>query len=329
MARLGYAPQWNASAPVSRGQRIKFVDAFDDMLIAHETGNTVSVLEPSTGARRWSLDLAGPLAKFIGNLRLPEGDVLSASEDEVFVLDGRSGVIKKRQKLAVLANTRPVLAGNTVVFGCGTGEVLGHNLISGYKLWGFQMPGAIEGDLAVIGPFVGAVSQTGEIVVLDPARGASVGRARIFDGVNVPPASSEDSMFIAGRDRSVWGFTALTDSKPLWRVRTERPLRDRPVHHEGTVFVTIAERGLTALDAFTGEVKWSNKDATGSVVAVRRGRLIVWNGETAFAVDPERGDIHERTELPGVSRIVFDAFVDGNAYLVEPAGLVQKFSPRN
>lgn len=329
LARLGYGPQWNAFIPVSRGQRVKTIDPFDDMLIAHETGNTVSVLEPNTGATRWALDLAGPLTKFTGNTRLEDGDVLSVNEGELFVLDGRSGIIKKRQNLAELASTPPVVAGNIVVVGCANGEVLGHNLLSGYKLWGYGMQGSIRGDVVPVGPYVGAVSDRGQVAILDPRRGTSVGRAEIFDGVHVSPASSDSAMYIAGRDRSVWAFSATTRGNAIWRERTERPLRAKPVYHDGAVYVTIGERGLTALDAYTGEQKWANSEARGEVVAVRRGRLIVWDGETALAVDPERGDVQERVKLPGISVIATDAFVDGNVYVAEPGGLVQKFSPRN
>jgi len=329
MARLGYGPQWNAFIPVSRGQRVKSIDAYGDMIVAQETGNTVSVLEPNTGATRWALDLAGPLTKFTGNARLADGDVLSVNEGELFVLDGRSGIIKKRQNLAELANTPPVLAGNIVVVGCANGEILGHNLLSGYKQWGFGMSGSIRGDLVAIGPYVGGVSDTGQIAVLDPLRGTSVGRATVFEGIDNSPASSDSAMFIAGRDRSVWAFAATTSGTASWRVRTERPLRAQPVHHDGTVYITIEERGLTALDSYTGEQRWANKEVTGSVVAVRRGRLIVWNGREAFAVDPQRGDIQQRVELPGISRIATDSFVDGEVYIAEPGGLIQKFSPRN
>lgn len=329
LASLGYGPQWNAFVPVSRGQRVKSIDAFDDMIIAHESGNTVSVLEPNTGATRWALDLAGPLTKFTGNTRLPDGDVLSVNEGELFVLDGRSGIIKERQNLAELANTPPIVAGQIVVVGCANGEILGHNLLSGYKLWGYKMEGPIRGDVVAIGPYVGGVSDTGQIAVLDPIRGTSVGRAKIFDGLSNSPASSDSAMFLASRDRSVWAFSATTGGTALWRVRTERPLREQPVYHDGTLYVTINESGLTALDASSGEQRWANREVTGSVVAVRHGRLIVWNGSQAFAVDPQRGDIQARVDLPGIAKITTDSFVDGVLYIAEPSGLIQKFSPRN
>ncbi len=328
MAALGYRPQWNAFAVVPRGRTMSFFDASPDILVAHESGNSISVLEASTGANRWRLDLAGPVAKFLGNIRdARNADVLSLSQTEVFVLDSRTGVLKDRQRLATITNTPAVQFGNILVYGCPTGEVQGHNLASGYKQWGYQLSGSIDTNPARMGNSVAVVSAGGDVAILDPLLGSSVGRGRIFEGPRSNPVATETALFIASTDQSIWAF-GVEGGDPLWRVRTERALTGQPAVYKGMVFVPVPNLGLSGYSTGTGERIWSAAGVGGAVVGVRNGRLIVREQEEALALDPVSGEVLERVAMKGVWKMATDAFVDGNMYLVEPKGRVQKFSPR-
>lgn len=327
MSALGYQPQWNAQATLARGAKMAFFDAYDDILIAQGSSNVISVMEASTGTRRWSLDLADKLVKFVGNIRNDAGDIISSSDSEVFVLDQRTGVIKERQQLAIIVSTAPQKFGTILVYGSPSGEALGHNLASGYKQWGFQLNGGIEAEPVRIGSNVALVSQRGEIANLDPRSGGSVGRARIFSGLRNDPVASQGALFVAAEDQSVWAF-APSGGNPLWRARTEHRLTGQPAHHDGVLYVPIPVEGLTAFAGGTGERLWSAPEVTGEVIAVRAGKLIVRQKDEVLAVNAASGEVETRVKLRGLSMIVPDAFEDGNVYLVEPGGRIQKFSPR-
>lgn len=328
MASLGYRPQWNGFAVVGRGREITFFDAFDDILVAHESGNSITVMESSTGASRWALDLADSLVKFVGNIRdTRTGDIIASSQSELYLLDSRTGVINDRQRLAMIVNTPPVQFGNMLVYGCPNGEAQGHNLTSGYRQWGNRLAGAIEANPVRLGNAVAVVSQRGEVVILDPASGSSFGRARIFGALRNHPVATGTTLFIASTDQSLWAFGESAGT-PLWRTRTEHQLVGQPAYFNNTVFAPIPVEGLCAFAASSGTRLWSNPEARGHVIAVRNGRLIVREQNAALAVDPVSGEILERVPLRGLSMLVPDAFVDGNMYLVEPGGRIQKFSPR-
>lgn len=328
MSALGYIPQWNAFAVVPRGNKITFFDAFDDMLVAQESGNSLTVMEPSTGAARWSLDLASSLVKFVGNIRdSRNGNIIASSQGELFILDSRTGVINDRQQMAVIVNTRPVQFGSMLVYGCPDGEAQGHNLSSGYRQWGNKLSGSIEANPVRLGESVAVVSQRGDVAVLNPTTGSSFGRARIFGGLRNNPISTDTTLFIAGTDQSVWAFGPNAGS-PLWRARTEQQITGQPAYFNNAVFVPLPVEGLSAFAASSGERLWSNPEIKGHVIASRNGRLIVQEKDGAMAVDPISGEILERAVLRGLSMIVTDAFSDGNMYLVEPGGRIQKFSPR-
>lgn len=328
MSKLGYKPQWNAFAVVPRGNKMTFFNAYDDILVAQESGNSITVMESNTGAARWSLDLAESLEKFVGNIRdSRNGDIISSAQGELFLLDARTGVIRDRQRLSVIVNTRPVQFGSMLIYGCPNGEAQGHNLTSGFRQWGNKLSGAIEADPVRLGDTVAVVSQRGEIAVLDPASGSSFGRARIFGALRNNPIATETTLFIASTDQSVWAFGSSAGS-PLWRARTEHQITGQPAYFNNAVFVPIPSEGLTAFAAGSGERLWSNPEIKGNVIAARSGRLVVREKDGALLVDPISGEVLESVALRGLSMIETDAFADGNLYLVEPGGRVQKFSPR-
>lgn len=326
-AALGYQPEWIGYPVVPRGRKILYLDAYDDLILVHESGNSVTVMDAATGANRWSLSLAGDLTLFVGNTRLANGDLVCSSQGEVFVLDPGSGIVKERNRLAVIANTRPVAFGRLLVYGCATGEVLGHNLASGYKQWGYMLDGTITARPVRVGDVVAAVSQGGEWAALDPIEGSAVGRGRIFGGLANHPVASEDGLFIAGLDQSIWAF-APTQREPRWRVRTEHPIRQQPVLHAGRLYVVLEREGLACFDAADGSRRWTTAGLSGHVAAVRAGRLIVWDGHVAALVERESGEVLERIVLPGIDRLTTDRLEDGRLYAYSLKGEVQKYSPR-
>jgi outer membrane protein assembly factor BamB len=285
------------------------------------------VLETSTGRVRWSLELGSPLERFVGTAQAANGDLLCCQQGEIQVLDAKTGVLKDRQRLEVIANTRPVVFDSMVIFGCPTGEVLAHNLNSGYKQWGHKLLGAIIADPVRIGDNVAAVSSGGEVVILDPRRGMRIGAAKVFGGTDANPAASERSVFIASLDQSLWSFDQF-GGPARWRERTEFPLRQDPAYHDGSVYVAIPGQGLVCFNSEDGSRTWTAAGLSGEVVGVRGGQLIVWDGKVASTVDMQRGDVVARVNLPGIKLVMTDAFVDGNLYTSTAKGEVSKFSPR-
>lgn len=326
LAKLGYRPEWNAFAAVPKGTTALFVDEFSDIITVLNSAGVLSVLETTTGARRWSLQLGGPLTRFVGLARREDGTLLVASQSEVYLLDARTGVITDRQRLAVLANTRPLVSGPMVLFGCATGELLGHNLSSGYKLWGYALDSAISADLRVVGESVAAVSDSGEVLFVDPRSGSSRGRARIFAGPGAAPASNVGALFIAGRDQSLWAFEPSSQS-PLWRARTDAPLTSAPFVYEGKVILTVPGLGLCAFEEGTGARVWASKDVGGDVLTVRDGRLVVWDGARVFLVAPADGAVAEQVDIPAASALVASSPREGTLYILGAGGQVQKFMP--
>jgi len=329
-SRMGYRLDWVGFPFVDAAPRgvLRDAAAFDDVFVIQDRNSTVSVLETGTGKVRWSVDLAGPLTKFVAitrDVHNPD-QLMICSESEAFTLSLASSNLVGRERFERVVNTRPVMVGGMGIFGTSTGEVYAHQFGHSTTAWAFRMNGAIEADPILIGDTVGVVS-IGEDVCFFSLGGSLLGRARLFGPVATNPVTDGRSLIIAGLDQSVWSIDP--SGLRLWRHRTSSPLRTQPTVHDGVLYVNVPGTGLVALDPTSGEQKWACKDLSDArVVGVRAGRLLAWTGRGMATVDPATGDLVDRVQTPGIMNVFSDRFVDGNLYAVSERGVVGKFIPR-
>ena len=67
----------------------------------------------------------------------------------------------------------------------------------------------------------------------------------------------------------------------------------------------------------------------GTVIGIRAGNLVVWNGSLVLLLDKERGDIIRSYVVPQTAMMLTDKFEDGNLYAVSDRGVVVRFVPRS
>lgn len=325
--KVGYRLNWRGYpfAGTRGAPRVTELRAWSDYVIAQERSSEVSLMESTTGAVRWSTDLANPLTRFVGVTRDARDPnlVLVASESELFGLTAQTGNLLNRERFEKVVNTRPLVAGPLAIFGTSTGEVQAHLIGRSVKAWGFGTSGAIDAAPVRVGAAIGFVSQAGDVLFLSEG-GAVIGRSRIYSGLANDPVANDSTMFIAGLDQSLW---AIDPSGSLrWRVRHSAPLRAQPATDGPRVYCDLPGQGLTGFDAATGRQLWVAKNTGGTVVGTQGASLIVWDGEAVSLVDAVRGDVLERAEIPGVAFIRTDSFADGNLYAVGIDGTVSKLT---
>ncbi len=339
-ASLGYRLDWRGFPVVQQGERIDFLDVYDDAVVAHESAATISVLEASTGALRNSGQVANPVTRFVGNVRVGNRMVVS-SDNELFAFDLDTGTLTDRHTLSRVVTTHPVAAAGQMVYGTAVGHLYARRLNPPVDGWAFDMGSPVDTDPVLVGSVVAAVSRNGDVAMLDAATGTLVGRAKIYGGCDAAPVSGGGAVFFASLDQSIYAFE--TNGALRWRIRTEQPLRTTPTFHNGTLYVPTADKGLRAIDANTGIERWHQPKVRGRVVGVRNGRLLTWDDATAppttadaadavptaTTLDPDTGDVIVSAELPGVAMLKPDRFVDGNLYAVSRGGIIAKFQPRN
>jgi outer membrane protein assembly factor BamB len=328
--KIGYRLDWVGYPAITGSLPIQFAEAYPDIVMTLEGGSQLSILEATNGNRRASDQLANPLTKFVGLAR-DNSQIYAASESEVFSLDPQTGILHGRQRTEKIVSTEPVQFGNLLIFGTPSGEVLAHlagGSVGGVKVWGFATGSSVEHKPALIGSAVGCVSIAGQVTFLDAQSGNLMGRNTIFAGSDTNPVADNNFMYVASLDQSVYAFNPFGGAV-AWRYRTASPLRTQPTAFGGKLYCSVPGEGLVAFEGASGSVLWRCRNfPNGVVVAINKGNLVVFNGEEAALVDAQRGDIIDRTKLPGVSFFKTDKFVDGNLYAISKSGVIAKFLKR-
>ncbi|MFG0285269.1 MAG: PQQ-binding-like beta-propeller repeat protein [Phycisphaerales bacterium JB039] len=340
--KLGFQRDWRGYPAIGRGQTVRFLDLWDDLVLVHGTGSNLTALEPRSGERRWSRGLANPLTRFLGNVR--DGNIIySSTEGEIFVVDADTGNFLDRLDNAQIVNTRPLRVGGMLIYGTAStasnmpgaarAEVVaflptaGIRSVDGVKMWGMLTDGPVDKAPILVEGLVCAATVNGEVLFIEPSTGSLVGRSRMYDGPGSDPVTGEGLVFMASRDQSVYAFSP-SGGRPIWRFRTEDPLTTQPTYHAGAVYIDIPSEGLVALGAATGERIWDAPSAAhGTVIGIRDGLLIVLDGRVLIAVDPRSGDVVHQVDVPGLIIARMDQFVDGNLYVASDLGLIAKLAP--
>ncbi len=324
-AKLGYRRDWIGFPAMANRGKIIDIAVYPDIVAVIESGSHVSLLEASTGQRRWANELASSLTRFTGITRVG-GQILVSSESEAFGLKLDNGSIVLRQTYDKVVNTAPIIVGDLAIYGTASGEILAHSLTLGLKRWGFGTSAGINQDPIAVGDSLGFVNQSGEVFFLTPG-GQVVGRSKAMFGPPAKQPASTGSLLVAGStDQSIYAFRP-GESRPVWQYRTSSPIRTATIYHDKTIYCEV-EGSLTAFEASTGNVKWKAQGVAGEVVAVRKGDLLVFDGVKITLLDSGRGDTIHTVPLGSASMIVTDSFADGNLYVVSKSGLVAKFLPR-
>ena len=331
---MGYSLNWIGYPfpAITEPNAIKFLEVGTNSIVAQEKGSVVTLLESGNGQVRWTNQLANSLTNFVG-LNLAEGlatnaggSVLALSESEAFVLAGASGSLISRERLSRVATTSGVIMNGSVMYGSATGEVVSHKLGTGLKNWGFLAQGTMRTNPVAIGETACFVSQAGDVVFLDGFAGRLVGRNRVYGGLESKPTTDGNAIYLASTDQSVWAFSAT--GQTMWRYRTPQRLTAQPVVIDGALYVDIPGDGLTALDAQTGAVRWNNTNVGGTVVGIRKSRVLVYENGTLTALEAKKGAFVSSIKTPGIARIVAEKPIDGDLYAVTDSNLIVKFSAR-
>ena len=316
---------WRAYPEQGRNESPLYFDIVEGDAAFQDTGNTLSFIEGPTGRVRWPASLGRPLEKFVGATRLAAA-LIVASESEEQLLDVETGQLLDRQRLSVLANTSPVLVPPQIIVGSSTGEIYAHDLRVGVRTWSVKLNGPINSPVIKLGGRdIGAVSEGGELIMLDTRSGASGGRrAMLFDGVENQPITDGSQMYVAGLDQSVWAYDIDSGSR-VWRHRTQSPMSSDPVVGGGVVVVHAKREGLLGLNAQNGERLWAQPDAMGDGVYTTDTAVTLWDGTTLSVVSLRDGAIRTQYELPGIKWVRADD--DGIVYTVAHDGVVSKYEP--
>ena len=224
-----------------------------------------------------------------------------ATDKKLYALDAR-GLFLWAFETGDNVASRPVVAGDTIVFGSEDRYVYGLDAGTGEERWSVKTGGPVVSSPAFAGGVVVIGSDDGAVYGLDPSTGEERWRYLAGGPVEAPVTAAGGVAYVASRSGELTALDART-GKEIWTSPKGEILRTAPAISDTEVFVVDDAQGLLAFDRRTGKKRWEIPD--GSYVGpplVAGGRLMV-----------ARSDGHiERVDFDGKREGDWDGAVASN-----------------
>jgi outer membrane protein assembly factor BamB len=216
-----------------------------------------------------------------------------ATDKRLYALDAR-GLFLWAFETGDNVASRPVVAGDTVVFGDENRNIYGLDAATGERRWRVHTGGPVVSSPAFEEGIVIIGSDDGAVYSLDPSTGREEWRYIAKGPVEAPVAAVEGVAYVASRSGELTALDAET-GKEIWTSQKGDILRTAPAVGDTEVFVVDDAQGLLAFDRETGKKRWEK--ANGSYVGpplVARDELIVARSDghiQRIGFDGEIGDV--------------------------------------
>lgn len=221
---------------------------------AHE-GDLVALDAGKTpGAVRWRFHpdgtVYGPPAFDAETGRIYFG----ATDKKLYALDAR-GLFLWAFETEDNVASRPVVAGETVVFGGENRNVYGLDARTGEERWMVETGGPVVSSPVLADGVVVIGSDDGAVYGLDPATGDQKWLYLAEGPVEAPVTADDGVAYVASRSGELAALDART-GKEIWVTAPGEVLRTAPAVSASEVFVVDDAYGLLAFDRRTGKKRW-------------------------------------------------------------------------
>ncbi|MEM1211916.1 MAG: PQQ-binding-like beta-propeller repeat protein [Planctomycetota bacterium] len=325
-ADLGYSVAWLTNVQLAPGQRIAHTAWLGDTVVVVERPrNFVSVLDADSGELRWKSLVGDTLESLFTPTRLDDV-ILVNSQTRIFQLSVRDGSTKLTTQLAEVVNSGHTLLDGSAYFASVNGVIFNHNAQSGALRWRYQLPGQFQHPPVVSPLLVFAADSEGNYVMLTSDKGKVRWRNKTFGPVQARPAFGLGDVLVASRDQSLYSL-ARASGRTNWVYRTEAPLTEAPFVAGRLVFQVNPKEGLVALDAFTGEPKFTLEDDSLRAVT-SLGRDLLMLGDSGLAlIDPTTGETDQVFDTDPLNSVLTSQPDDPPLILITKDGRVCRLSP--
>lgn len=323
---VGFRSQWRGIPIISEDAELVHTLIEDDLIAALDSAARLTLMDTRTGRVTWSRELTDPLTEFLGLVRVGDS-ILASTQSEVFVVSIPNGTITDRQPLQRIVVSEPGMVGDMAVFGTANGELLAQRTGLGFRAWGTTLGGAVSARPASLESQVFAISDSGNVLIVEADTGRRTGQIKIFGGPGSEPIAGDQFFYVASLDYSLYAFNP-EGGDVVWRERTSSEITSQPKFHAGVVYIELEGQGFIAFDAANGNRLWAAEDVSGTAIGTSGRNLVVWDGTSAIVLDPQRGDVISRTELENVVELTTDRFDGGNLYAISAEGVIARYEPR-
>ncbi len=233
-----------------------------DAVYTVQSGPTVTALDRETGQIRWLESADGEVDRFRDEtaLALADGTLFATLGGYVHAFDAADGTARWSVDTGGPDLSAPTVADGAVFATVHRGAFLALDAATGEERWRVEDGvGSVSNDDDVastpaVAPDGSAVHFVagGRMHALDPADGTE--RWRVDAGSSMAPVAA-DALYVSGHE-SVRSY-ALADGSLRWERTFDRAVDTTPTVADGRVFVQHNPAGVRALDASTGETRWT------------------------------------------------------------------------
>ena len=248
ITQFGFQSVWQTTIP-HRGVALFAGMSLDgNEIFAWDKLGVVTRLKPSTGTVLWQGSTQSKLDKIYSVTVLPAVTTPAAialTDAATVAFEDESGALLAQESLRRVPATAGVKAGECVVFGDGEGRVIWLKLA--------------ESNIAKVathrdapGEFSSSkdLGQRRTLLCREVFAAMSLGKV-----VTAPVVAPGYGVLTVSSGGEVSLFNA-TNSKPIWRYKSNAPFVSKPNFLDGVVYVAGKDQYLHALDIKTGKSKW-------------------------------------------------------------------------
>ncbi len=325
MSQLDCRIQWQQPLELGKENRFANIQVAQDTLITLETNNVLTVMRTIDGKVIWQTQVGDSGESLYQPVRQGKF-LLVASEINAYVYRIQNGEVIRKVALDYVAATGPVFDGNYAIFGSRNGLIFSQDLRRCFACWKYQMGASILVNPIKIGNAIIATDAEGGVASFNRVNGEIQWRniGPPWKGITTQPVANATTVFVASEDRSLYAMDVK--SGRFWKYLTPDPLV-KPAVIMGNQIVLPVSRGLTALNAKTGEVIWERPDLSGTPITTWKNTIIISQWHRIAIIDRYTGNTLDVVQLPKVNQVVADRTIDGNMYLINNDGRIMKISP--
>lgn len=333
--QMGYRIDWQGrTSPTISGGVTHFTVQGDSVFVL-DGSNFLTRIRREDGQRMWRIAISDRTTEVFGVTHLQDvGQVFVTTGAEMLVLDSATGSQVAKQKLGHIANTGPVVADGTMLYGGRNGQLVWHNWAVGQQYRSYQISQTMMMQPLLLHNSVLAIGGDGRVMNITLGSGSMLWQARLGKAVIGKPAATADAVYIAGTDQHLWAFDA-DNGRMLWDYLTESALTSGPTVIGDRVYQHIPSEGLVAFEALPdnapgGSVVWKAAAVRGSVVGQLREFLLVWNASDRqmSLVTAARGAAVEAVKLPAVRHLLVEGAQAQEIFAAGDDGRVIRLVPQ-
>lgn len=327
---LNYRLDWQY---LGAGKNLKHLSVQGDSVYALDERNFLTRIKLDDGTRLWQVPIAESIEEVLG-VTMVEGRIYVATGGAMLVVDGANGTQIDKQKLKTIASTTAVEAGQFLIYGSRSGQVVWHSRAVGQQWRSYQVSHFIHLAPIVSEGYVVSIGAAGRIMVLNASDASQVWGAQLLDAISAAPAVGNGAVYVAGLDQYLRAFD-LSSGRGLWKVLSESQLTDSPTLIGDRVYQQIHGQGLLCFNALPqdspgGEMLWKAADVKGNVITQRRNELFVWDSQRKrlTLVDATRGSLIKTMDLPQAAQIIVAGQNNTDIYAASNDGRIVRLTPR-